>query len=68
MKKFLWSANKDDLRKHHHIRKIATGLSDDNATGCLLDYSYFEKYFKLLSIDLSKKLKLDTDQKINTTN
>ena len=47
MKKFLWSANKNDLKKHHHIRKIATGLGDDNATGCLLDYSYFEKYFKL---------------------
>ena len=27
---------------------------DDYTTGCLLEYPYFEKYYKLIAIDLSK--------------
>ena len=37
--------------------------------GCLLDYNYFEKYYKMIAIDLSKQQGLDADpkaiQKIN---
>ena len=62
---------KNNLRTYDNIRKIATGQGDDCATGCLLDYSYFEKYYKLIAIDLSKLQKLDTDlnaiQQINFT-
>ena len=36
---------------------------DDYTIGCLLDYPYFEKFYKLIVIDLSKQQKLDADQK-----
>ena len=40
-------------------------------TGCLLDYTYFKKYYKMIAIDLSKQLALDADpraiQQINFT-
>ena len=31
--------------------------------GCLLDYIYFKKFYKMVAIDLSKKQALDTDPK-----
>ena len=43
--------------------KVMTRLLGDQVIGCLLDYSYFEKYFKLIAIDLSKQQKLDADPK-----
>ena len=52
-----------------NIWKIATGQGDDYTTGCLLDYNYFKKHYKLMAIDLSKQQALDADtkaiQKIN---
>ena len=34
----------NDLNKQYdEIRKISTGQGDDYTTGCLLDFSYFEK-------------------------
>ena len=53
---------KTDLNTYDNIRKIATGQCDDCATGCLLDYPYFKKYYKLIAIDLGKKT-LDPDPK-----
>ena len=53
---------KNYLKTNDNIRKIATGQGDDYITGCLLDYTYFEKY-KLIAIDLSKQQKLDSDPK-----
>ena len=53
---------KNDLQTYYNIWKIATGQGDDYITGCLLDYTYFEKY-KLIAIDLSKQQKLDSDPK-----
>ena len=46
---------KNDLKTYDNIRKIVTGQGDDYTTGCLLDYSYFKKYSKLIAIDLSKQ-------------
>ena len=54
---------KDDLKTCDNIRKIATGQGDDYTTGCLLNYLYFKKYYKLIAIDLSKQQKLDADAK-----
>ena len=54
---------KNALRTYDNIRKIATGQGDDYTTGSLLDYPYFEKYYKLIAIDLSKQQKLDADPK-----
>ena len=49
--------------KHENIRKIDTGQGDDYTTGCLLDYTYFKKYYKMIAIDLSKQQALDANPK-----
>ena len=60
-----------DLKIYENIRKIATDQEDDYTTGCLLDYSYFKDYFKMIGTDLSKQQFLDADpraiQQINFT-
>ena len=43
---------KNDLITYENIRNIATGQADDYTTGCLLDYPYFENYYKTIAIDL----------------
>ena len=54
---------KNDLKTYHNIRKIATGQNDYYTTGCLLDYFYFERYYELITIDLSNQEQLDADRK-----
>ena len=44
---------KSDMRIYNHIWKIATGRVD-YTTGCLLDYNYFNNYYIIIAIDLSK--------------
>ena len=34
---------KNDLKVYDNIKKIATGQSDNQTTGCLLDYPYLKK-------------------------
>ena len=46
-------------------RIIETGNNNDYATGNLLDFAYFKKYYKLTAIDLSKQTKLKDAQQIN---
>ena len=50
----------NDKVTYENIRKITIGQGDDDTTGCLLDYSYFKKYHKMIAIDLSKQQALDT--------
>ena len=50
---------KNDLRTFDNIRKIATGKGDDYITDCLLDYNYFNKYYKMIAIDSSKQQALN---------
>ena len=38
--------------------KITTGQGDDYTTGCLPDYPYFQKHYKLIPVNLSKHLML----------
>ena len=45
---------------------LTTG--DDYTTGCLLDYNYFNNYYKMIATDLSKQQALNADPKINTAN
>ena len=45
----------NNLRTYDNIRKVATGQGDDYKTGCLLNYNYFNKYYKTIAIDLSKQ-------------
>ena len=54
---------KNDKVTHENIRKITIGQGDDYTTGCLLDYSYFKKYYKMIATDLSKQQVLDADPK-----
>ena len=56
MKEMFRSANKkkNDLRTYKQIPKIATDQGDDDATRVLLDFSYFEKYDKMIATDLSR--------------
>ena len=67
--KFFDQSVKNDLRTFDNIQKIAIGQGDDYTTGCLLDYNYFNNYYKMISIDLSKQQALDADSKaIKQTN
>ena len=45
---------KNDKITYENMRKVATGQGDDYTTGCLLDYTYFKNYYKMIAIDLSK--------------
>ena len=45
------------------IWKIETGQWDDYITGCLLDYNYFNKHYKMIAINFSKQQALDADPK-----
>ena len=49
------------IKTYENIRKITIGQGDDYTTGCLLDYTYFKKYYKMIAVDLSKQQVLDTD-------
>ena len=52
-----------------NIRKVATVQGDNYTTGCLLDYTYFKKFYKMIAVDLSKQQALDADPKaIQQTN
>ena len=62
-KNFFDQLIKDNKATYENIRKIATSQGDDYTTGCLLDYTYFKKYYKMIAIDLSKQQVLDSDPK-----
>ena len=51
----------DSIKHYDEIRKISTGKGDDYTTGCLLDFSYFEKKYRLIAAYLSKQKALDAD-------
>ena len=54
---------KNNLRTYDNIRKIVAGQGDDYTTGCLLDYNYFNSYYNMKTIELSKHQALDADPK-----
>ena len=53
----------DSIKQCDEIRKISTGQGDDYTTGCLLDFSYFEKNYRLIAVDLSEQKVLDADSR-----
>ena len=53
----------DQPIKNENFRKITTGQGDDYTNGCLIDYNYFKKHFKMIAIDFSKQQTLDSDPK-----
>ena len=54
---------KNDFKTYDIIQKIGIGEGDDYTTGCLLEYIYFKKYYKMIAIDLSKQQALNADSK-----
>ena len=53
----------DSIKQYDKIRKISTGQGDDYTNGCLLDFAYFEKNYRLIAVDLSKQKALDADSR-----
>ena len=49
------------MKTYDTIQKTATGQGNNYATGFLLDY--FNNYYKMITIDLSKQQALDADPK-----
>ena len=53
----------DSIKQYGENRKVSTGQGDDYTTGCLKDFSYFEKKYRLIAVDLSKQKALDADSR-----
>ena len=60
-KNFFDQPVKNDKVTYENIRKITIGPGVDYTTGCLLNYTYFKKYYKMIAIDLSKQQALGPD-------
>ena len=54
---------KNNFIAYDNIRKIATGQGDDYKTGGPLAYDYFNSYYEMIALDLSKQQEHDTDTK-----
>ena len=53
----------DSIKQYNEIRKILTRQGDDYMTGCLLDFAYFERNYRLIAADLSKQKAFETDSR-----
>ena len=53
----------DSIKQYDEVRKVSTGQGDDYTTGCLLDFAYFEKNYRLIAADLRKQKALDADSR-----
>ena len=53
----------DSIKQYDEVKKISTGKGDDYTTGCLLDFAYFEKNYKIIAADLSRQKELDADSR-----
>ena len=42
---------------------MSTRQGDNYTTGCILDFAYFEKIYRLIAADLSKQKALDADSR-----
>ena len=51
------------IKRYEEIRKLTTGQCEDNTTGCLLDYDYTRKHYRLIAVNLSRQKELDADSK-----
>ena len=62
-KNFYNQPNNDSVKQYDEIRKKSTGQGDYYTTGCLLDFAYFEKNYRLIAVHLSKQKALDTESR-----
>ena len=54
----------DFIKQYDEVRKISSGKGDDYTTGFLLDFSYFQKNYRIIAVDLSKQKALDADSRV----
>ena len=45
------------------VQKLTTGQGEDYTTGCLLDYEYVKKQYRLITVDITRQKELDADPK-----
>ena len=53
----------DSIKQYDEVRKVSTGQGDDYTAGCLLDFAYSAKNYRLITADLSKQKALDADSR-----
>ena len=51
------------IKQYGEVRNVSTEQGDDDTTGFLLDFAYFEKNYKLIAADLSKQKALGEDSR-----
>ena len=59
---FYDQAINDSAKQYNEVRKVLTGQGDDHTTG-VLDFTSFEKNYRLIAVDLSKQKALIADPK-----
>ena len=45
----------DSITQYDEVRGVSAGQGDAYTTGCLLDFAYFEKNYRLTGVDLNKQ-------------
>ena len=50
-----------NIEKYRELKKVMIGKGEDNTTGSLFDFNYFDKHYKLVAVDFSKRKELDAD-------
>ena len=50
-----------DIEKYRELKKVMIGKGEDYTMGSLLDFNYFDKHYKLVAVDLSKRKELDAN-------
>ena len=56
---------KNNLTTNDNIRIITIGHGDDYSNGCILDYNYFNNYYKIVTMDLNNKYKMLIQKQYN---
>ena len=44
-----------NIEKYRELKKVMIRKGEDYTTGSLLHFNYFDKYYKLIAVDLSKQ-------------
>ena len=52
---------KSEIEKYRELTKVMIGKGEENSTGSLFDFNYFNKHYKLVAVDLSKQKELHAD-------
>ena len=50
-----------DIEKYRELKKVMIRKGEDYTAGSLLDFTYFDKHYKLVAVDLSNQKELDAD-------